>query len=323
MSGPNNILLTSASGNIGSHLVPLLLTQKPRPKLILPTTNPSKLKSSIQSETNAIVEEGTVKDPIWFQSLLTTHHVDTVFLCLTGTDELFTTMLCLDAISRVPTIKKVVYLSITGDFTSSTGFAETVATRGYPHLFAKVLVEQRLQHAKFDFDWTVLGPTTFFTNDYALKPNIVDQGEMHTLSRKGVNKASLSDIALAARNAMYDTQGTWSRKKIMLGSKKGYTGDELVSIWSTAMGKTIKAEFATEEGMEAFEREFRAMVPTDSGKAMARDLRLVFEFLMSDGIEMSGEEYEEVSRLVGRSFVWPSEQLGGNRPTVTTCSCLL
>lgn len=303
MSKPKTILLTSASGNIGKALVPLLLSQSPAPKLVLPTSDASKLKSAIPSlaQSNASIEEGSVKDPAWFQSLLTTHNVDTVFLCLTGTDELFISMNCVDAISRVPAVKKLIYLSISGDFTSEAGFIDTIRTRGYPHLFAKVLVEQRLKHATLPFAWTVLGPTLFFSNDINQNPRIRSNNQLDTpLFEPAVNKVSLSDIALAIRNAMYDTSGTWNGKKVMLGTKTTYTGHDIKDIWSRATGKPVQGFFGTEEGMEIFETEFRKIWSSDAGKALVRDIRLVFEFLMRDGISISDEEYEEQKKLLGK-----------------------
>ena len=304
MSIPSTILVTSASGHIGSHLAPLLLSQKPQPKLVLPTSNADKLKSAIPSISNSthnvLVEEGSVVDPVWFQSLISDHHVDTVFLCLTGTDELFTAINCLDAISRAGTVKRLVYLSITGNFTSESGFQEAVRTRGYPHGFAKMMLEQRLKHAEYDFKWTVLGPTLFFDNDIMQKGNLLEKSEMHTLFERGVNKISLPDIALAVRNAMYDAAGTWNRKKVMLGSKYLYTGSELVNIWSKALGKPLTPFFATKESLEAFEQQLRMFMPTNSGKASARNLRILFEFLMTYGVSMSSEEYDEQVRLLGK-----------------------
>lgn len=304
MSFPENILITAASGNIGSHLVPLLLSQTPRPKLILPTSNARRLTSSLPSgfgvEGRTVIPEGSIKDPVWLETLLRENTVDTIFLCLTGTDEMFTALTSLDAISRVPTVKRLVYISIIGDFTSETGFSNTVRTRAYPHLFAKILVEHKLIHGSFDFEWAVLGPTVFFTNDYMQKSNLMEKGELSALSQHGINRIAPSDIALAARNVMYNIEGTWNRKKVQLGTKKLYNAAELVRIWSEALDKPIKAIYVTPEGAEAFEQHLRTAMPDDAGKGFARSLRMVYESQQVNGISMTEAEYQEQVKLLGK-----------------------
>ena len=147
---PKSILITSASGKIGSHLVPLLLTQNPQPKLVLPTRNAENMKTRVPSISKAgptvILPEGSIKDPLWVESILNGNDVDTVFLCLTGPNEMTTALLFLDAIRRVPTVKKLVYLSSVGDFTSEAGLTDTFRTSAVPRKLGKVVVEQRLIH---------------------------------------------------------------------------------------------------------------------------------------------------------------------------------
>ncbi|KAF2450676.1 NAD(P)-binding protein [Karstenula rhodostoma CBS 690.94] len=304
MSLPKSILITSASGKIGRHLVPLLLAQSPQPTLVLPTRNAENLKSALPSiskaEQNVVLPEGSVKDPLWVESLLKDNKVDTVFLCLTGIDEMSTALLCLDAIRRVPTVKNLIYLSSIGDFTSETGFKEAVRTRPIPRQLAKAVVEQRLLHGPFEFKWTVLGPTVFFANDYMQKTNIMAKGELAGLSPHGISRIALSDIAIAARNAMYDTTGTWHRKKVQLGTKKLYTGAEFAEIWSKALGKPVKGVYITPEGAAEAEQLLRRVIPGDAGLDLARSQRLLFESLLASGISMTDAEYQDQIKLLGK-----------------------
>jgi uncharacterized protein YbjT (DUF2867 family) len=304
MSAPKSILITSASGKIGSHLVPLLLAQSQQPKLVLPTSNAKKLKSALPSisgaEHNVVLAEGSVKDPLWVESLLKHNQVDTVFLCLTGTDEMPTALLFVDAIRRVPAVKKLVYLSSIGDFTSETGFKENLRSRAIPRQFAKIIVEHRLIYGPFDFEWTILGPTMFFANDYMQKTNIMTKGELAGLSEHGVNRIALSDIALAARNAMYDTTGTWNRKKVQLGTKKLYDGADFTRIWSEALGKPIKGVFMTAEKAAEFEHQLRTVMPGDAGMELARSQRLMYEHLLGHGLSMTEAEYQQQVELLGK-----------------------
>lgn len=305
MSSTRTILVTAASGNIGSKLIPLLLSQNPPPTLVLPTRKAQKLKTTLpeisKAGANVIIPEGTVQDPIWFESILRDQHVDTVFLCLTGSDELYSSLNGLDAITRAGTVKTVIFLSIIGDFTSEQGFKETMRTRAYPHLFAKVLVENRLLNADYSFEWTVLGPTLFFTNDNFMKAGIMQKGETSSLSKHGVNKISLSDIALAVWNVAYDTTGAWNRKKIQLGTKQLFDGAETTKLWSEALGKPLKPGYATKEAMTQVELYMRAAYSSSvEGMQMARSRRIVHEYLEEYGMSMTESEYEEQVKLLGK-----------------------
>jgi nucleoside-diphosphate-sugar epimerase len=226
--------------------------------------------------------------------------VDTVFLCLTGTDEMSTALLFLDAMRRVPVVKKLVYLSSVGDFTSETGLTDTFHTSAVPRKFAKVIIEQRLIHGPFDFDWTVLGPTMFFTNEYMQKNNIMAKGELSGLSEHGISRVSLNDIALAARNVMYDKTDMWHRKRIQLGTKKLYTCDEFAQIWSKELGKPVEGVYITPEATAEMEHLLRKIMPGEAGLDLARSQRLMFEFLQGSEISITDIGYQDQAKLLGK-----------------------
>jgi hypothetical protein len=204
----------------------------------------------------------------------------------------------LDAIRRVPNVKKLVYLSSIGDFTSETSFKENIRSRAIPRQLAKVLVENRLLYGPFDFEWTVLGPTTFFVNDYMQKTSIMAKSELAGLFEHKVSRIALSDIALAARNAMYDTTGTWNRKKVQLGTKKLYDGADFTRIWSKALKKPINGVYMTAERAADFEHYMRTAMPGDAGMELARSQRLLFEHLLESGISMTDAEYQQQVELL-------------------------
>lgn len=104
----HTVLLTAASGNIGQKLIPSLLHNSNSPiKLILPTTNAEKL-THYSAHEHVTVVQGELSDPKWVEDVLRKHKVDTVFLNLWGTDELFVSFGFLDAMRRVGTVGHVV-----------------------------------------------------------------------------------------------------------------------------------------------------------------------------------------------------------------------
>jgi nucleoside-diphosphate-sugar epimerase len=215
------VFITAASGHIGSKLIPLLLSTQTT-KLILPTTNAARLSSSLPKSDLITVVEGSIQDPQWVESQLRAHNVATVFLCLTGTDELFTTMNIFSALQRTPSMKHIVYLSACGDFLSQSGLHGWQAA----HCIVKGLIELALSELclKSGFTRTVLGPTLFFDNDVRQKVAILQGGIYpEPLGSKGGSRVSTDDIAEAVKIALLDRGEKWDGKKIMIGSRKKYT----------------------------------------------------------------------------------------------------
>lgn len=305
MATQKTILLTAGSGNIGRVLAPLLLKQDPCPKIVLPTSSIDKFRASNPAakdpNPNVILAEGSIRDPIWFESLLKDHNVEAVFLCVTGVDEMFTNMNCLDAIAKAGTVKRVVYLSILADFVSEDGMKTMFQDRGYPHIYSKLVVENRLKYGNFPFQWTVLGPPIFFSNDLRQKMPLTQMGMyMEPNVEKGGSKISLDDIALAACKLLVDNDG-YDGKKVNLGSKKAYSTAESAALWSRALGKPIKTQTADKDVLDEFEQNLRnVMGPGLDGMAWARDLRLLYEYLVVHGVHISEEDYKTQVQLLGK-----------------------
>ena len=225
----SNVFITSASGNIGTELVPLLIQSDAIKTLLLPTSNGARLKASIPSSNKTTVVEGSIQDPQWLETQFASHKIDTVFLNLTGTDELFTTMNFLSSIQRSGTVKHLVYLSACGNFLSPD-FANTVLRQCLAaHVLVKVITEQTLQATRppsdpRGFSWTIIGPTLFMENDRRAKGPMLASGFFpEPIGTSGVSRVACRDIALGVAKAIEDQGRVWDRKKIMIGTKRTYT----------------------------------------------------------------------------------------------------
>ncbi|KAK8044964.1 hypothetical protein PG993_004988 [Apiospora rasikravindrae] len=299
------VLVTAASGNIGEHLVPLLASD-PTIKLVLPTSRASSLQALLaqhqqcQEGSNVFIEEGSIKDPNWLQGLLVSHKVDTVLLTLTGDDELFTSLNSLDAMSRSGTVKQLIYLSASMDFDTSEGIQHWIATCSAAHVLVKPIVEQRLVLGKLPFDWTILGPSLFFTNDLRYKQDMIETGVLGVpFGEAGVSRVAPWDIALAVKNLVttYNSdRKKWNHQKVAIGSRKAFKGSEIAQIWSEAMKKEINVLPANEEGFQKLEDSFGAL----AGPAWGRDLRLMHETFAAHGFGMSEEQYQQQVELLGQ-----------------------
>ena len=218
------VFITAASGHIGSKLIPLLLKTKDL-KLVLPTSNAIRLTSSIPKSDAITIVEGSIQDPQWVEKQLRSHNVDTVFLCLTGSDELFTTLNIFSALERTISMKHIVYLSACGDFSPSPGFKPWKAA----HCAVKAPIEMALRGlgSETGLTYTILGPTLFFDNDLRQKDAMLKQGIYpEPLGKNGGSRISTDDIADAVRIAVLDQGKKWNEKKVMLGTKEKYNVSE-------------------------------------------------------------------------------------------------
>jgi uncharacterized protein YbjT (DUF2867 family) len=299
-------LITSASGNIGKELVPLLLSQPSKPTLILPTSSALRLSSSLPSDldrSRVHIIEGSVQDPQFIEDTLRDHKVTGVFLCLTGDDELFTTFNFLDAVKHSGCVKHVVYLTACGDFSLAAMKNGLLKTTSAAHIAVKFTVEAKLQHGvlprneKGGFSWTMIAPTLFFSNELLGKTSISEEGRLnYPLGSKGVSRVDTADIALSVVKAFEDDGKRWGGKKIMIGSLEMYTAQDTAKLWSKALGKDVKPMLSDRKGLKDFEKAFSAV----SGPAWGRDLSLMFEMFEEMPFGMNKEEYDEQVELLGK-----------------------
>ena len=303
MAFEHTVLVTAGGGHIGQKLVPKLLSSN-NIKVVLPTSNASRLQSGLPSSatpSNAAVEEGSIANPQWIQDIITKHNVDVVFLCLTGTDELMTTLNFLDAMQRAGTVKQLVYLSACGDMLD---FKSAMQACSAAHALVKTTLEQKLAYGRFEWKTTILGPTLFYDNDFRSKKSMLEHGLFdEPLGEIGVSRVSTSDIALAAHNAILNPE-KWSAqppKKIMIGSLQKFTGSEIASLWSEAIGKEVKMWPTDDQGLLQLETEFvKKLQGSGRGWEWARDLRLMYEMFIKLGFGMSEEEYAVQVELLGK-----------------------
>ncbi|KAH8594258.1 hypothetical protein B0O99DRAFT_595589 [Bisporella sp. PMI_857] len=274
------VLITAASGNIGSELIPKLLA-----------TNTVHL---CFADSDAVtIAEGPIADPQWVETQLKVYEVDTVFLCLFGIDEIFTVFNFLNAMQRSQSLKHVVYLSACGDF---LGRPDHLLGWMCPHTKIKPPVENALQHIT-SFTHTVIGPTLFFENDNKVKDAIFHGKQwVEPFGKKGASRVSVADIADAVLIALLDRGRKWNKIKINVGTLKQYTSGECAKLWSDALDFPIQAVPSNNESLDALEREFRKHL----GPVWARDLTLLYEGIILTGFGMSEEQYRLQVEFLGR-----------------------
>ncbi|KAJ4355467.1 uncharacterized protein N0V89_003483 [Didymosphaeria variabile] len=299
-------LITAAGGHIGKRLVPLLLSHPSNPTLVLPTSNAARLTSSLPADVDKSrvhILEGSVQDPAFVDAALKDHKVTSVFLCLTGSDELFTTFNLLGCLRQSGTVKHLVYLSANGDYSmeaQQNGFLEETYCA---HVAVKFIVEAKIKHGLLPrdqeggFSWTILGPSLFFDNDLRSQRQMLQDGVYgEPLGSRGVSRVSEDDIALAVVKAFEDDGKQWGGKKIMVGSLKTYTNEEVARLWSQALGKEIKPTYSDKASLDAYEQRFTK----EAGPAWGRDIRLMYEIFEAVPFGMTEDQYRDQVALLGK-----------------------
>lgn len=299
-------LITAASGKIGKRLVPRLLSLPSKPHVVLPTSNAAKLASLLSEKLDKSrihVIEGNIKDPRFVEAILKEHNVTGVSLALTGDDELFTTSNILNAIQRSGTVKYLVYISACEDYSLETIRHGSLQGQSAANVLVKYLVEAKIKHglppryAPGGLGWTILGPSSFFQNDFMIKDQILEHGVFGVpLGDKGYSRVDTDDIALAAANALDDDGRKWGGKKIMIGSLKTYTAHETAQLWSQALGKDVKPTLADEASFDSLEHGLRQV----AGPAWGRCLRLMYETFAERGFAMDETDYKEQLQLLNK-----------------------
>jgi uncharacterized protein YbjT (DUF2867 family) len=207
-------MITAAAGKIGRKLVGRLLSLPSKPHVVLPTSDASKLRSSLDEaldQTRIHIVEGNIKDPSFVEATLREHNVAGVSLALTGEDELFVTTNILDAIQRSGVVKHIVYISACEDYSLEAIQSGSLQGQSAAHILVKYLVEAKLKYglpprgSPGGLSWTVLGPSLFFDNDYLFKESMLERGTYAwPFGDKGVSRVDTEDIALAVANALAD-----------------------------------------------------------------------------------------------------------------------
>ncbi|CAI6339968.1 unnamed protein product [Periconia digitata] len=309
-----SILVIGSTGKIGRRLIPRLLSSPSTPTLVLPTTKePSTLLSTVSSlpgydESRVHVPQGSISDPPFLDALLQKHSVTSVFMAMTGPDELFTTSLVLSALQRSATVKHVVYISAAGDYSVDAIKAGGMQGSDAANVLVKFLVEAKLKYGiaarddgesadkgkkKTGFSWTVLGPTLFTDNDAMGKQWLMERGVYFQAlgGGAGISFVDVEDIALAGVIALEDDGRKWGGKKIIIGGKKAYTGDEVAKLWSDALRKELR--LAERDEVEA---DLAGVI----GPGHARMLADMFQEFGERGFAMSEEQYREQVAFLGK-----------------------
>ena len=268
------ILVTGASGNVGSAVVKELLDRGAAVRAFVRRPEAAqKLGSAVE------VAVGDLLDPVSVERAL--QGVDKMYLLNAVAADELTQALIAYGIAKRMQIKHIVYHSV----------FRVEQFRDVPHFAAKHALEEALR--EFGVPYTILRPGYFMQNDVIWKDAIMGHGAYPApIGKAGIAAVDIRDIAEAAAIAL--TGAGHEGKTYDLVGPALLSGPGAAVIWSGILRKEIKY---AGENMDEFERQMRQNSPSWS----AFDIRMMFQGYLERGFASTEKEVEIQTRLLGHA----------------------
>ena len=177
-------------------------------------------------------------------------------------------------------IRRIVYLSV--------HHADKALT--IPHFVSKLPIEGVLRASGVEY--TILRPNNFFQNDLAVLDAIRAGVYPQPTGSVGMHRVDVRDIAEAAAIAL--TQPGHSGKTYSLVGPRAWTGAEIAEMLTRHLGKPV---MYVGEDLKAWVAQVRAFMPG----WLVRDLEIMFQHFLKDGLLATQAEIDELTAVLGHA----------------------
>ena len=273
-----SILVTGATGTIGSQVLSYLAGQEAQVHALTRSPDTAKLPAGVIPVAGDLADVDALR--------VAMKGVDTLFLLAPNVaDELTQAMLALN-VAKESGIKGVVYLSVLkGDSYTDV-----------PHFAGKHTVERMIEGRSIPA--TILRPAYFIQNDVRLKTPLLNFGVYGMpIGSKGVSMVDIRDIGEAAAIELLRRHRAPVAQPIetySLVGPDGLTGEQIATIWGEALGRIVRYGG---DDLVAMEQRMKSMMP--SWHAM--DLRLMLSRYQTDGAVASDADLARLTTLLGHA----------------------
>ncbi len=271
------ILVTGATGRVGSHVVNQLVRRGAKVRVL--TRDPAK----VQFPAGVEVAQGELLDIDALRKAF--DGVSTLFLLNAVTGDEFSQAIITLNVAREAGVERVVYLSVI----HADRFVNV------PHFAVKSGAERMLE--QMGFSATILRPTYFIDNEVMIKDVILNHGVYPMpIGGKGIAMVDARDIAEVAAIELIRREQAPGKLPIEIINLVGpdtLTGSDVAAIWSEVLGRPVVYGGDDPTG---FEQNMATFMP----KWMAYEMRLMAERYVSDGMIPEAGDAERLSALLGR-----------------------
>jgi uncharacterized protein YbjT (DUF2867 family) len=265
------ILLTGATGLVGSHVLKELLGRGLQVRALL--REPSSSES-----LSAEAVKGDLTDPDSVREAL--KGVDKLYLLNAVVPDELTQALIAVGLAKAAGVRHIVYHSV----------YEAQRFKDVPHFASKWCLEQSLLDSGVPH--TVIRPNYFHQNDAALKGVISGKGVYPMpLGPTGVSSVDVRDIAEATATAL--ASDAHVGETIDLVGPAQLTGPGAANIWSGVLGREVRY---AGHNMDTFESQVKEQ---GAPGWQAFDLRLMFQGYLERGFVATSEQVTKLTELLG------------------------
>ena len=268
------VLVTGATGNIGSLLVPELIRRGADVRVFTrKQPNPGAFPKEVEVAIGDLLDAESVARAL--------EGIDKLFLlAAVGPSELMEAMIGF-GMARRAGVKHVTYLS---------AFKVDVM-RDAPHMAAKFTVENSIRHSGIPF--TILRPNGFIQVEaQQIKPVLGMGFYPMPLGDDGISMVDTRDIAEAAAISL-TSEGHEGQTYDLVGPTV-VTGAANAALWSKLLGKPV--QYAGHD-MDRWEGMARGHMPS----WLIYDLRAMFEGFHSEGFTATAVQIARLTKLLGHA----------------------
>jgi len=271
------ILVTGATGNVGSNVVEQLVSRGAHVRALVRDLSKANFPAGVEVAQGDLLDVDSLRGAM--------KGVSTLFL-LNGvvTDEYTQALIALN-VAREAGIERIVYLSV----------IHSDIYVNVPHFAGKFGVERMIE--QMGMGATILRPAYYMDNEITVRDVVTGHGIYPMpIGDKGLAMIDARDIGeIAAIELVRREQSPTPLPltRINLVGPDTLTGASAAAIWSDVLGRTIAYPGDDTAG---FEQNLRQFMPS----WMAFDMRLMAERFLSDGMLPEAGDRDRLTTLLGR-----------------------
>lgn len=271
------ILVTGATGNVGSNVVQQLLNRGASVRALVRDISKASFPAGVE------VVQGDLLDVDSLRSAMS--GVSTLFLLNGVVADEFTQAVIALNVAREVGIERIVYLSV----------IHSDIYVNVPHFAGKFGVERMIE--AMGFNATVLRPAYFMDNEITIRDVVTSYGIYPMpVGDKGLAMVDARDVAEVAAIELIRREQSpepLPLNRINLVGPDTLTGADAAAIWSDVLGREIAFPGNDTAG---FEQNLRQFMPS----WMAYDMRQMAERFQTDGMIPEAGDVDRLTALLGR-----------------------